>query len=70
MKPQPLRSRVTPDQLRRLYHEHGLSTLELAERLGSNRESVRKLIHRHRIPMRSTGAGKRLCRSGSRCSAE
>ena len=44
-------------RLQKLYVENGLSTLDLARRLSSNRESVRKLIHRYGIPIRSKGAG-------------
>ena len=45
------------DRLERLYLHDGLSTIQIAERVGSNRETVRKLIHRYGIPMRSKGAG-------------
>lgn len=44
--------RVTKERLERLDLANGLSTTELAERLGSNRESVRKLPLKHAIPLR------------------
>lgn len=57
MKAPPLHKRVSKAQLERLYVREGLTTLALAERLSTNRESVRKLIHRYGLPMRSKGAG-------------
>ncbi len=57
MKAAPLHARISKVRLERLYIREGLSTLALAERLGTNRESVRKLIHRYELPMRSKGAG-------------
>lgn len=36
---------VRKERLERLYIVHKLSTIAIAARLGSNRESVRKLIH-------------------------
>ena len=57
MKPAPLHTRVSKELLERLYVKEGLSTLALAERLSTNRETIRKLIHRYQLPMRSKGAG-------------
>jgi hypothetical protein len=57
MKPGPLHQRIDKAYLERLYVRERLSTLRLAERLGTNRESVRRLIHRYGIVMRSKGAG-------------
>ena len=47
-----LSDRVSKELLERLYLVDGLSTTELAQRLGSNRESVRKLLLKHGIPLR------------------
>lgn len=52
-----LEGRVSKAQLERLYVHEGLSTLALADRLGTNRESVRLLIHRYGLAMRTQGAG-------------
>ncbi len=57
MKPPPLHTRVINVLLERLSFDEGLSTLVLTERLGTNRESARKLIHRYKLPMRTKGAG-------------
>jgi hypothetical protein len=57
MKAAPLHERVSKAQLERLYVRERLTTLALAERLSTNRESVRKLIHRYGLPMRSKGTG-------------
>ena len=53
----PLRERLERDLLRRLYVTGQRTTIEIAGRAGSNRESVRKLNLSYGIPMRSTGAG-------------
>ena len=53
-----LRERLDREALHRLYVTERLTTVEIAERVGSNRESVRKLILAYGIPMRSTGGGK------------
>ena len=50
-------SSIEREKLERLYVRDGLSTVEIAGRLGSNRETIRKLIHRYGIPMRSKGSG-------------
>ena len=57
LKP-PLRERLGREALHRLYVTEQLTTIDIAERVGSNRESVRKLILAHGIPMRSTGGGR------------
>lgn len=49
---------LTDKRLEQLHIEDALS-IQIAERLGTNRESVRGLIHKHHIQMRSQGAGKR-----------
>lgn len=54
-----LHSRLTETILRQCYIDQGLSTYEIAGRLATNRESVRKLIYQYKIPMRSTGEGRR-----------
>jgi transposase len=48
---------ISRERLEQLYVRDGLTTLEVAERLGSNRESIRKLIHHYELPMRSRGSG-------------
>jgi len=53
VRARPLHERITKAYLESLYIHHGLSTLQLAERLGTNRESIRLLIHRYGIAMRS-----------------
>ena len=58
MKAPPIHTWVSRECLEQLYVQEGLSTLELAARLGTNRESVRKLIYRYALPMRSKGSGK------------
>ena len=58
MKTAPLHLRVSRARLEHLYVHDGLSTLDLAAILGSNRESVRRLIHRYGLPMRAKHSGK------------
>lgn len=48
---------LSKEQLERLYVAQRLSTLQIAERTGVNRETIRRLIHKHGIAMRSR-AGK------------
>ena len=55
VKQAPLRTRVTVEQLTRLYLKDGLSTTQIANRLGSNRESVRRLMKQWQIPLRAQG---------------
>ena len=43
---------VSRDQLARLYLVERLSTIELAQRLGSNRETLRRLLLKYEIPLR------------------
>ena len=50
-----LADRIGRDRLDRLYSIDKLSTCEIAERLGSNRESVRKLLKRYGIALRARG---------------
>lgn len=47
-----LSDKVNKERLERLYLVDGLSTNQLAQRLGSNRESVRKLLISYGIPLR------------------
>jgi DNA-binding CsgD family transcriptional regulator len=56
--PRPAPS-ISKEQLERLYIQDDLSTPQVAARLGTNRETVRKLIKKYGIPMRSRGGGKR-----------
>jgi len=48
---------LSRERLERLYVRDGLSTVEIARRLGTNRETVRRLIHACGLPMRSKGSG-------------
>jgi DNA-binding CsgD family transcriptional regulator len=48
---------ISRERLQQLYVRDGLTTLEVAERLGTNRESIRKLIHHYELPMRSRASG-------------
>lgn len=57
MKSPPLHSVVSRHKLEKLYVTDGLPTVVIAQRLSTNRESVRKLIHRYGLPMRSKGSG-------------
>ena len=50
---------IDRDKLERLYVRDGLSTLQVATRLGTNRETARRLIHRYGLPMRSQGQWKK-----------
>jgi hypothetical protein len=54
MKPPPIHTWVSKKRLEQLYVQDGLTTVEVAARLGTNRESVRKLIYRYALPMRLT----------------
>lgn len=50
-----LPDRLAKDKLERLYLQDGLSTVQIAERVGSNRESVRKLLLQYGIELRNPG---------------
>jgi DNA-binding transcriptional regulator LsrR (DeoR family) len=50
-----LRDRLAKDKLERLYVLDGLSKVQIAERVGSNRESVRKLLLQYGIELRKPG---------------
>jgi DNA-binding transcriptional regulator LsrR (DeoR family) len=55
----PLRHRIDKAALEKLYHQQGLSTVEIAERLGSYSSNIIVLMDKYEIPRRSQGAGKR-----------
>jgi DNA-binding transcriptional regulator LsrR (DeoR family) len=50
-----LKDKISPDKLEQLYLVDRLSTTQIAERLGTNRESVRRLIKKYGIAMREPG---------------
>jgi hypothetical protein len=53
-----LRERLDKDTLEKLYHQAGLSTVQIATRYGSNSPAVLKLMDEYGLPRRSKGAGK------------
>lgn len=53
-----LRERLDKLTLEKLYNEAGLSTVQIAQRYGSNAPAVLKLMEEYVIPRRSRGAGK------------
>jgi hypothetical protein len=55
----PLRERLDKATLEKLYHKHGLSTVQIAKRYGSHSPNVLVLMRKYGIPRRSQGAGKR-----------
>lgn len=54
-----LGQRLSEKKLRYLYFDEDLSTVQIATLLGTNRESVRRLVHKYGLKMRSRGEGKR-----------
>lgn len=50
-----LKDRVSRERMERLYLVEKLSTTQIADRLGTNRESVRRLIKNYGLPMRQAG---------------
>ena len=58
MRVPTVHSWIGRERLEQLYVRDGLTTLQVAERLGTNRESIRKLIHHYGLPMRSKGSGR------------
>jgi transcriptional regulator of aromatic amino acid metabolism len=59
----PLRDRIDKATLEKLYHGHGLSTVQIAERLGSHSANVLALMKEYGIARRTRGAGKSASRS-------
>ena len=53
-----LRERLDKDTLEKLYHEAGLSTVQIAIRYGSNSPAVLKLMDEYGLARRSRWAGK------------
>lgn len=50
---------VDPAYLARLYEGEGLSTYQIAQLLGVDRQRVTRALHRLGVPMRARGAGRR-----------
>ena len=46
---------MSRERMERLYLVEKLSTTQIADRLGTNRESVRRLIKNYGLPMRQAG---------------
>lgn len=59
MRARPLRERLDPETLHKLYWEQGLTTIEIAQRYRSFSSNVLVLMKKYGIPRRSQGAGKR-----------
>lgn len=59
MQKPPLRTRIYPETLKRLYWEEGLTSQQIAQRYGSFSSNVLVLMKKYGIPRRSQGAGKR-----------
>jgi hypothetical protein len=53
-----LKERLDKATLESLYHQSGLSTVQIAKRYGSHSPAVLKLMDEYGIPRRSRGAGK------------
>ncbi len=60
-----LKDEISRDKLEALYSRYELSMDQIASRLGSNRESVRKLLHHYGIVVRSRAGGNASKRAGS-----
>lgn len=54
----PLRERLDKATLQKLYHDQGLTTVQIAERYGSFSSNVLVLMEKYEISRRSQGAGK------------
>lgn len=54
-----LRERLDMATLEKLYTEHGLPTLQIALRFGSNSPAVQRLVNEYGIHRRTTGGSKR-----------
>lgn len=59
MRKPPLGERLDKATLEQLYHEDGLTSLQIAERYGSFSSNVLVLMEKYGIPRRSQGSGKR-----------
>jgi hypothetical protein len=59
MRKPPLRERLDRETLEKLYHQQGLTTVQIAKRYGSFSSNVLVLMEKYGIPRRSQGAGKR-----------
>ena len=59
MRKRPLRERLDKPTLEKLYEEHGLTTVQIADRYGSFSSNVIALMEKYGIPRRSKGSGKR-----------
>ena len=59
MRKPPLRQRLDKSTLEKLYHEQGLTSLQIAERYGSYTSNVLVLMEKYGIPRRLQGSGKR-----------
>lgn len=55
----PLRDRLDKATLEKLYNQCGLSTVQIADRYGTNSPSILRLMNAYGIERRSRGAGKR-----------
>jgi hypothetical protein len=53
-----LKVQLDKSTLERLYNEAGLSTVQIAQRYGSNSPAILNLMDEYGIPRRSRGAGK------------
>ena len=58
MRGPSLRTRLDKDKLEKLYHEAGLSTVQIAARYQTQSSRIWKLMDEYGIPRRSRGAGK------------
>ena len=55
----PLRERLNKATLEKLYNEHALTTVQIAQRYGSYSSNVIILMEKYGIPRRSKGSGRR-----------
>jgi hypothetical protein len=59
MRSEPtLRERFDKATLEKLYHQSKLSTVQIADRFGTQSPRILKLMKEYGIPRRSRGAGK------------
>jgi hypothetical protein len=59
VRAKPLRDRIDKATLHKLYWEHKLTSVQIAERYGSFSSNVLILMKKYGIPRRSQGSGKR-----------
>jgi hypothetical protein len=59
MRKPPLRQRLDKATLEKLYHDQGLTSLQIAKRYGSFTSNVLVLMEKYGISRRSPGSGKR-----------